>query len=238
MSRPGIEPVTSRSPERTLYQLSYRGRSYTFLRYMSICLHKRLKLSYFLPKLVWYEYLFVQIYFHANFSLCRSCKNKLRLNICIYHLRKNIVSNSPHFWLLWPLLLWELTCVILGSLPLQKTLSTTVKGKYTGISIIRLKMSASNASTLKSLKEPSHEIMVLFILHKLIFPTCMRSQPMGLDVWFLVRPFIYFHTSWVRTAKALVRLLVRLCRCAGLPEPSLVAYVISTIISWAGSKCS
>ena len=25
MSRPGIEPVTSRSPERTLYQLSYRG---------------------------------------------------------------------------------------------------------------------------------------------------------------------------------------------------------------------
>ena len=28
MSRPGIEPVTSRSPERTLYQLSYRGRSY------------------------------------------------------------------------------------------------------------------------------------------------------------------------------------------------------------------
>ena len=27
MSRPWIEPVTSRSPERTLYQLSYRGRS-------------------------------------------------------------------------------------------------------------------------------------------------------------------------------------------------------------------
>ena len=28
MSRPGIEPVTYRSPERTLYQLSYRGRSH------------------------------------------------------------------------------------------------------------------------------------------------------------------------------------------------------------------
>ena len=27
MSRPGIEPMNSRSPERTLYQLSYRGRS-------------------------------------------------------------------------------------------------------------------------------------------------------------------------------------------------------------------
>ena len=29
MSRPGIESVTSRSPERTLYQLSYRGRYQT-----------------------------------------------------------------------------------------------------------------------------------------------------------------------------------------------------------------
>ena len=54
---------------------------------------------------------------------------------------------------------------------------------------------------------------------------------MGLNVWFLVRPFVYFHTSCVRTAKA----LARLCGCPGSPEPSLVAYVISTIISWAGS---
>ena len=30
MSRPGIEPVTSRSPERTLYQLSYRGRCWVW----------------------------------------------------------------------------------------------------------------------------------------------------------------------------------------------------------------
>ena len=59
----------------------------------------------------------------------------------------------------------------------------------------------------------------------------MRSNPVGLDVWFLVRPFVYFHTLCVRTAKA----LVRLPECAGSPEPSLVAYVISTIISWAGS---
>ena len=35
----------------------------------------------------------------------------------------------------------------------------------------------------------------------------------------------------VRTAKA----LARLCGCVGSPEPSLVAYAISTIISWAGS---
>ena len=73
--------------------------------------------------------------------------------------------------------------------------------------------------------------MVLFILHKLILQTRMRSHPVGLDVRFLVRPFVYFHTSCVQTAKALVRLR----ECAGSPEPSLVACVISTIISWAGS---
>ena len=64
------------------------------------------------------------------------------------------------------------------------------------------------------LTEPSHEIMVLFVLRKLILQTCMCSHPVGLDVWFLVELCIYFNT---------------------LSEPSLVAYVISTIISWAGS---
>ena len=72
--------------------------------------------------------------------------------------------------------------------------------------------------------------MVLFVLRKLILQTRMRSHPMGLDVWFLVGPFVYFHTWCVLTAKALARLR----GCAGSPEPSLVAYV-STIISWAGS---
>ena len=47
------------------------------------------------------------------------------------------------------------------------------------------------------------------------------SHPVGLDVWFLVGPFDYFHTSCVRKAKALARLR----GCAGSPEPSLVAYV-------------
>ena len=79
--------------------------------------------------------------------------------------------------------------------------------------------------------ESSHEIMVLFVLRKLILQMPMRSHPVGLDVWFFGRPFVYFHTSCVRTAKA----LARLWGCAGSPEPSLVAYVISTIISWAGS---
>ena len=59
-----------------------------------------------------------------------------------------------------------------------------------------------------------------------------HAQPsIGKDVWFLVGPFIFFHTSCVRTAKA----LMRLPECADSSEPSLVGYVISTIISWAGS---
>ena len=73
--------------------------------------------------------------------------------------------------------------------------------------------------------------MALFIFYKLILQTRMHSHPVGLDVWFLVGPFIYFYTSRVRTAKALARLR----RCTGSPEPSLVAYLISSIISWAGS---
>ena len=85
----------------------------------------------------------------------------------------------------------------------------------------------------KKLKiEPSHEIMVLFVLRKLIPQTRMRSHPVGLDVWFLVGPFVYFHTFWGRTAKALARLR----GCAGSPEPLLVAYMIRTITSWVGSN--
>ena len=69
--------------------------------------------------------------------------------------------------------------------------------------------------------ESSHEIMVLFVFRKLILQRRMRSYPVGLYVWFLVGPFVYFHTSCVRTAKA----LARLPGCAGLHVPSLVAYV-------------
>ena len=64
------------------------------------------------------------------------------------------------------------------------------------------------------------------------FKRAYAAIPMGLDVWILVRSFVYFHTLYVRTVKALARLRRR----AGSPEPSLVAYVISTIISWAGSN--
>ena len=68
--------------------------------------------------------------------------------------------------------------------------------------------------------EPEQEIMVLFILHKLILQMRMCSHPVGLDVWFLVGLFVNFNTSSVRTVKALARLR----GCAGSLEPSLVAY--------------
>ena len=48
--------------------------------------------------------------------------------------------------------------------------------------------------------------MALFVLHELILQSGMHSHPVGLDVWFLIGPFVYFHTSCVRTAKALARL--------------------------------
>ena len=56
--------------------------------------------------------------------------------------------------------------------------------------------------------------MALIALRKLNLQTRVR------------RPFVYFHTLCVRTAKALARLS---------PEPSLFAYATSTIISWAVS---
>ena len=65
------------------------------------------------------------------------------------------------------------------------------------------------------------------VLRKVILQTRMRSHPMGLDVWFLVGS-VYFHTLCMRTAKAVARR-------AGSPDPSRVAYVISTIIALAGS---
>ena len=77
--------------------------------------------------------------------------------------------------------------------------------------------------------------MVLFVLRKLILQTRMRSHSVGLIVWFLVGPVVYFPSACVRTAKALARLRILLRGCADSPKPSLVAYVMSTIISWAGS---
>ena len=69
--------------------------------------------------------------------------------------------------------------------------------------------------------EPFHEIMVLFILRNLILQTHMCSHPVRLDVLVLARPFVYVHTSCVRTAKVLARMR----GCTDSPGPSLVAFV-------------
>ena len=51
--------------------------------------------------------------------------------------------------------------------------------------------------------EQTREIMALIALRKLNLQTHMRSNPLWLHVWFLVRPFVYFPTWCVRTANAL-----------------------------------
>ena len=80
--------------------------------------------------------------------------------------------------------------------------------------------------------EPAHEIMALFVLCKLILQMRMHSYPMWLLKYLIfgwtVCLLPYF--MW-RTAKALARLR----GYAGSPKPSLVACVVSTIISRAGS---
>ena len=40
------------------------------------------------------------------------------------------------------------------------------------------------------LNEPPPEIMVLVVLCKFIFQTYMRNHPVGVDVWYLVGPFV------------------------------------------------
>ena len=59
------------------------------------------------------------------------------------------------------------------------------------------------------------------------FKRAYAAIQLGYMSFFLVRHFVYFHTSCVRKAKA----LVRLHGCESSSEPSLVTYVISTIIS-------
>ena len=45
---------------------------------------------------------------------------------------------------------------------------------------------------LVTLFAPTHEILALFVLCKFILQIRMRSHPVGLDVWFLVWPLVYF----------------------------------------------
>ena len=88
-----------------------------------------------------------------------------------------------------------------------------------------LHLSFSHWKFMRLLIEPCHEIMVLFILRKLILQTQISSHPVGLDVWFLVD---LLSTSILHVCEQ--QRLWRDCS-----DALLVACVISTIISWAGS---
>ena len=80
--------------------------------------------------------------------------------------------------------------------------------------------------------EPAHETTALFVLCKFTPQPRTHSYQVRTDVRPLVGSHVYFHISCVRTARA----PAKLCGCAGSPEPPLVAYVISTIISRVGRK--
>ena len=77
--------------------------------------------------------------------------------------------------------------------------------------------------------EPTREIMTLFVPRKFTLQILMRSRPMGIHVYFLSDP--------LSTSILYVCEQRKLWRCAVSPEPSLAVYVITTIITWAGSYC-
>ena len=85
------------------------------------------------------------------------------------------------------------------------------------------KMQDNNDDCITRSNSSKHEmsqlmsLMAFFVLRKLILQTLMRSHPVGLDAFFLSDPP---STS-----------ILHVCE-----QPSLVAYVISSIISWAGSN--
>ena len=58
----------------------------------------------------------------------------------------------------------------------------------------------------------------------------MPSHSEGPGIWLSVWRFLLAHCLYERAAKV----LARLCGCAGSPEPSLLAYVISTKFAWRG----
>ena len=62
------------------------------------------------------------------------------------------------------------------------------------------------------------------------FQLRMPSHSEGPGIWFSVWRFLLIHCLYERAAKVLARLR----GCAGSPEPSLLAYAISTKFAWRG----
>ena len=107
-------------------------------------------------------------------------------------------------------------CLCLG-IPSNHDHSQNLSKRITGMAILPKKVSF----------EPTHKIMVLFVCHKLILQMSMHSQ------WGYMSEFWSDSSSTSILHVCEQRRLWR--ECAGSPEPWLVAYVISTIISWTGS---
>ena len=88
--------------------------------------------------------------------------------------------------------------------------------RYDLLDKVKLKITSWQATKINN--EPAHEIMVLFVLRKLIIQTRMRSQLVGLDVWFWSDP----------TSASILHCSNSECsgETARMHESSLVAYVI------------
>ena len=68
-------------------------------------------------------------------------------------------------------------------------------------------------------------------MRKMLPLTSMSTNLEGLEVEFLARAFLYFHTLCIRAAKALASLRI----CTDSSEPSLLTDAISTEIICTGS---
>ena len=96
-----------------------------------------------------------------------------------------------------------------------------------------------------SINKPCCGIMALFVLRNLVLQARMRNHPMAARCLLFGRtlcliPCFVSAGSECSGETARMRMLAwafvsRLRGCACSPEPSLVGYVISAIISWAGS---
>ena len=88
------------------------------------------------------------------------------------------------FFFLWTVITIAGSAQKTGSVGLAETqvfaLGLTASGLTTNV-----RNSRSNYTIIHlTILEPVHEIMALFVLHKLILQTRMRSHPVGLDVAF------------------------------------------------------
>ena len=75
------------------------------------------------------------------------------------------------------------------------------------------------------------EIMVLFVLHKLILQTCMHSHQVGLDVWFfdrILRLLPYFMCTYSKSSGETARMRLRWSPMWKVPKSHELAQMVYT----------